>query len=220
LYVDIFDRYVDSAALTNDVAGLENGSLTRLQLVQFLLQSHEFHTMEARNIIARVGGDYSSNSIPAYALEMDKGTTDEQIDVQTFETLPGYAPSTSNQNFISALYSDAFDRIASSVEIAGWLDKLQGGESRDAVVTAFFTSHEYHSIRVQGLYQYYMREAIDNSTLASLTALLDSGAPEEAATAQILTSADYPSQAIIPQQLGQVVVGSGGRSNPPPPNFL
>jgi hypothetical protein len=159
------------------------------------------------------------NSIPAYALEMDKGTTDEQIDVQTFETLPGYAPATSNQNFISALYLDAFKRNASSAEIAGWLDKLQGGESRDAVVTAFFTSHEYHSIRVQGLFQYYMREAIDNSTLASLIALLDSGAPEEAATTQILTSADYPSQAIIPQPIGQggVVVT---RYNPPPPNFL
>src|SRR5262249_55739229 len=92
--------------------------------------------------------------------------------------------------FVMGLYSDVLGRAASSAEVAGWLQALQGGLSRDAVAQAFLTSREADLQIVDGFYRTYLQRPADPAGEQAAVAALQSGSLSPEALGEMFLASD------------------------------
>jgi hypothetical protein len=95
-----------------------------------------------------------------------------------------------NTGYVTGLYNQVLNRAPSQSELDGWVNALNGGESRMAVAVAFLTSTEYRTDLVQNDYSLYLGRAADANGLTNWLNALQAGATDQAVLAGILGSAE------------------------------
>src|SRR5262249_4498974 len=82
-----------------------------------------------------------------------------------------------NDGFLTALYSDALGRAVDPTALSGFGLALAAGFSRSQLALAVLTSPEYKTDLIQSYYQKYLRRPADQAGLTTFVALLGSQPP-------------------------------------------
>jgi hypothetical protein len=98
----------------------------------------------------------------------------------------------SNVAFVASLFGDVLGRAADPAGLASWVQYLQNGGSRQAVIQAFLTSPENYSDILAQDYLEYLGRPLDPGGKASfLAALLSGQATSDTVAEAILASNEY-----------------------------
>jgi hypothetical protein len=104
---------------------------------------------------------------------------------------PPAAPD-ANTAFVQGLYHSLLARDGEADGVAYWVNRLQTGDGRDAVVDAFWVGPEHRGLQVQHYYQTYLNRAPDAAGLAYWTQAFAAGGMTEAAMVlDFVQSAEY-----------------------------
>src|SRR5262249_42199450 len=99
-------------------------------------------------------------------------------------------PPTATYVWISHLYQDLLLRNGSDAEITSWVNLVNLGVSRPAIVNGFLYSPEYRTRVVQNLYQTLLRRNVDAASLNGWVLFLATGTPAQM-RAYLTGSAEY-----------------------------
>jgi CSLREA domain-containing protein len=97
-----------------------------------------------------------------------------------------------NTSFVQGLYHNLLARGGEPGGRAYWVNRLQSGDSRDAIVDTFWVSSEHRGLQVQHYYHTYLNRAPDAAGLAFWTQAFTAGGMTEAAMVlDFVMSAEY-----------------------------
>jgi len=193
LYADLLSRPLDATGQATFVGGLDNGQMTRGQIVQDLLTSNEYRSAVVQNLYeSYLHRAADPSSLIGFSTLLANGSSDESIaallagSTEFFNDNGG-----TNAGFLNALYQDALGRAADPAGLAFWQRALQTGTTRTQVATAIFGSSEYLTDLVQKLYQRFLRRPADSTGLTAFVPPLENGAHDEAVIAALVGSVEY-----------------------------
>ena len=95
-----------------------------------------------------------------------------------------------NQGFVTGLYTDVLNRTPTSAEVNGWVTLLNSGTSRTAVATMFLTSTEYRTDLIMSDYETFLGRKADPAGLAGWLNAFAAGAKDQEVLAAIFGSAE------------------------------
>lgn len=93
-----------------------------------------------------------------------------------------------NQGYVLGLYKDVFDRVPTATELDGWVNLLNGGESRLAVAISFLTSMEYRTELIEADYATFLGRPADAIGLDAFLKAMQAGATDQEVLATIFGS--------------------------------
>jgi hypothetical protein len=105
--------------------------------------------------------------------------------------------------FVDGLYRHVLGRPADPDSLVAWVQELQSGVSRAAVVDAVWNSPEHRGIEVDRLYQTFLNRSPDAAGRASWVQAMLAGASEMDVARALIDSAEF--QADHPDNTGYVV---------------
>jgi hypothetical protein len=167
-YQDLLGRSVDFGGFRSWSSQLNAGLLTRTQFAQAVLNGTEYLSNLVKGYYWKYlqhAGDTAGISYWVNRLQTD--LTVEQVQ-EAFVNSTGYhAYSSTNTDFVQAVYLDVLGRAGSPSEVAWWTNTYLASHTRSDLVTAFFSSTEYFTNLVKGYYQQYLHRAADTDGLNS-----------------------------------------------------
>ncbi len=195
MYRDFLNREGDDGGIEYWVNKLDTGTLTRIDIIQSFLNSHEFSNIVAP-IIRLYRASYSRepfSPFPDYdgllgnaallRAGLPLAEISEQFEVSyTFTEQYG---SMSNLEFVLSVYSNALGRVAESAEVQYWLDKLDGNEiSRGRMLMGFSESSEFkaknlNSTEVAMMYLGLLKRRPESGGFNYWKENLDNGVPNQ-----------------------------------------
>jgi Domain of unknown function (DUF4214) len=96
-----------------------------------------------------------------------------------------------NALFIEGLYANLLGRAADPAEVTGWVQALNAGAGRSAVVQGFLISAEWATDEVNALYFQALARQADPLGLSLFTPKLQAGAPLEVVVDNLFASTEY-----------------------------
>jgi SdrD B-like domain/Domain of unknown function (DUF4214) len=121
------------------------------------------------------------------------------------------AALSSNAEFVNSLYVSILGRTADSGGLAGWLNYLGSGGTRQGLVNAIWTSTEHRWRQVTALYQTFLGVNPDQGALNYYANLMQNGASELSVAATIAggpqVAAMFPTQTAYVVRLFDVALG-------------
>lgn len=105
--------------------------------------------------------------------------------------LPPREQTTGDERFVHALSVDFLSRPADDVTVAGLLDAIRSGRSRDEIVARFATSDEWVSALITGYYRATLGRAPDAAGLRHWVDVIGEGATPAAVAADFYASDEY-----------------------------
>jgi streptogramin lyase len=177
LYQDLLHRQADPGGLSHWTVALNQGQLTRAQVVQHFLASPEYQTRVVQDLyhmLLRRAADAGGLSI--WTNFLAQGGTAEQVEAQLLSS-PEYfgrrGGGTTN-GFLAAVFQDVLGRTVDPVGAQMWNSQLASGASRLAVVAGILASSEAQQDQVQALYCRLLHRIADNVGLNTFTTFLQS----------------------------------------------
>ncbi|WP_127112547.1 DUF4214 domain-containing protein [Shimia sediminis] len=191
LYNNVLDRDPEAQGLTNWVNALENGVLTREQVVLGFSESAEFQAATSIPSLtyswASFQAGWTDNVFRLYQAAFDRapdlgGLTNWTAALANGMTLEeavaGFVGSaefqltygaTMNTQFVTLLYNNVLDRDPDMGGLAAWVDQLESGTlTREQVVIGFAESPEFISNSFESLVT-YLRELGEGDRLSGGT---------------------------------------------------
>jgi uncharacterized delta-60 repeat protein len=192
LYFDLLNRSPDPVGLKGWTQVLDEGRATRTQVVLAIEHSAEYFAHVVDTLYAEtlersadpVGRAFWSNFLAA-------GGTSDTLRTLLFLSPEFVQKHTDNTELVTALYRDALRRQPTAAETQVWLQALNNGASRTAVIEAIVNGAEAGRLSVDLLYQRFLKRNADPGGLAVLSTLLLNGAPTEELIAFIAGSDEY-----------------------------
>ncbi|HLJ92666.1 MAG TPA: DUF4214 domain-containing protein [Gemmataceae bacterium] len=192
VFPDLLQRPVDSAGLAHYSGLLESG-VSRMQIVQQIESSDEYHKLVVTDLYRRILGrspDDSGNA--TYTNFLNQGGTAEQVGAfllgsDEYLKIAGG----SNTGFLQAIYPLTLHRPIDSSGAQSWGQALAGGTSRSAVAAAILASLESDQLETEVLYANFLHRSPDPSGLDTFTNLLQRGVPDETVSAILIGSDEY-----------------------------
>ncbi len=99
--------------------------------------------------------------------------------------------SDSTTLFVAKLYESVLKRTGSSPEIAGWVQAIAAGASRELVGQSFWQSPEHRGLQVDGFYAAYLQRQADPSGRSAWVQALVAGSSEIEVSLGFLTSSEF-----------------------------
>jgi uncharacterized protein YkwD len=204
-YPDILGRTIGSGEMTAWLVWLQQGNGTLNDVANGMLHSGEYQQHQWAGWVQSAYQTYLHRSAGAGEIAgwdglFQTGLTKGNFIAAVIMSPEGQSHFTSNSQFVSALYTDLLGRTASTTEVQGWLNLLQTGTSRGAVVYGFLGSGEYHwHLAVSEAAQVYvgwLGRAAGASELAAWANLMTTGLSLEGFEAAVLGSAEYYARAL------------------------
>jgi hypothetical protein len=182
----VLDRNADPGGLGYWTGVLNNGSQTRLQVVQGIRNSPEHFGQEIDAFFTTLLGRTSDPSGRAYWVgQLEAGMREEAI-AAAFLNSPEYL-SKGDKYFVDAMYQSLLGRSFDAQGEAVWLNALGDDATGSAthpasmthaqVINSFLFSTESLSRLVQGYYTVYLQRVADSVGLNSWVAQLQQGVP-------------------------------------------
>ena len=119
-----------------------------------------------------------------------QGGTDEGTVMRGFILSNEFSGLTNNSQFVSLMYYSLLGRIEESAGFNGWLNALNAGTSRDAVLQAFLRSEEGLNRVIDGMFQTYLKRSGTAGDLGAFRTFLNTKTFGAAATL-MLASAEF-----------------------------
>src|SRR5262249_47715955 len=108
--------------------------------------SAEHRGLEVDQLYSQIlGRTADAGGRAAFVNALLNGATEQDVAAQLFASGEYQAAHPSDPVFIAALYQQLLSRDPSNAEISGWVQALQNGLSRNAVIRAFLTSSEFYT---------------------------------------------------------------------------
>ncbi|HEV3080369.1 MAG TPA: kelch repeat-containing protein [Gemmataceae bacterium] len=193
VYLDLLHRSADAAGAAAFLNLLNQGLLTRPQMVLSVEASVEYRTEQINAIYEKLlHRPVDSASLNAWLGFLAGGGTYEQIDEFVAASAEFFiASGGSNDSFLNALYQDALGRAPDPAGRSGMEQILAGGGSRTQVTTIVFTSLEYDLDLVNIWYETFLHRPADATGLNNFASALGQGTRDETIVADIVGSVEY-----------------------------
>jgi hypothetical protein len=194
LYRDLMRREVDHAALAYFSTALDQGTLTRWQVVTTLEGSAEYEA----GVVTRLYAGLLQRPPDPVGLQqgvafLQNGGTREQL-LAAVVGSPEYFQKRGGgtaAGYVNALYQDALGRDADAAGLAYWVRFLAAGGDRTAVAAAVLASDEFRGPVVDDFYQTYLHRPADGGSRALLLQAWRQGESGEQIAATLLASDEY-----------------------------
>jgi autotransporter-associated beta strand protein len=194
VYRDLLHREADPGGLASWASALDQGLITRTQLVFALESSTEYRS----NVVDALYVHYlhrhaDPGGLSAYVNAMAHGFTDEQIAASlagSDEYFINRGGSTAD-GFITALYLDALNRQPDPQGRQAFEQALSFHVSRLQVATSVLGSFEYKSDLVFGYYSSFLHRSPDPNGQNAWATAMTQGLTDEQVIAAIIGSPEY-----------------------------
>jgi Bacterial Ig-like domain (group 3)/SdrD B-like domain/Domain of unknown function (DUF4214)/Putative Ig domain/CARDB len=200
VYRAVLDRNADPTGLAIWTSALQNGSLTRLAVVQGIRNSPEHFQDEVTDfyftILDRAPDPAGLN---AWVQTLQDGVPEEQV-AADFLNSPEYL-SKGDRYFVDHMYEALLGRTYDPAGEAAWLNLLGDDSSGTAthpaslthaqVIQDFIYSQESLTRLVEGYYQVFLQRPADATGLSDWLALLGQGQPFSTIGEQFLASDEF-----------------------------
>jgi len=197
LYHDLLGRPASSADLAYWTNLLDQGSLTRTQVVAQITGSAEYDSDVVQGLyqkVVRRGADPGGLSF--FTSFLAQGGTEEQAEAQLLGSGEFYSKSGgTNAGFLNALYQVVLNRPIDASSLQTWEQALANGTSRTALATAVLGSKEAETDELQNFYQQLLHRPADPAGLAAFLQELQQGTPGVQVIAALAGSAEYAQDA-------------------------
>jgi hypothetical protein len=194
VYLDLLERSPDDGGLTTFTSALNKSQLTRMQMVQAITNSVEYHTLEVQGLYGRLlGRSADPAGLTNWVNFLSHGGTEEQLEailIGSGEYFSNRGAGTSN-GFLQSVYSDVLRRPIDPGGAQTWGQAFTNGTTRTAVAAAILASRESDQIEVQDLYGLVLHRAADTSGLNTFTNALQQGMTNELVLAILASSDEY-----------------------------
>jgi streptogramin lyase len=177
LYQDLLRRQADPGGLSFWTGALNQGQLTRIQVVQNFLASPEYRTDVVKGLYhVLLGRSADPVGLGTWTTFLAQGGTGEQVVAQLLasdEYFSSRGGGTAN-GFLAAVYQDVLARTIDPAGSQTWGQVLAGGASRLSVVAGILASTEAIQDQVEMLYLQFLHRNADPSGLSNSTSFLQS----------------------------------------------
>jgi hypothetical protein len=194
VYLDLLERSPDGGGLTTFTTALNNSQLSRMQVVQAITNSVEYHTLEVQGLYGRLlGRSADPAGLTNWVNFLNQGGTEEQLEAiligsgEYFINRGAGTPS----GFLQSVYSDVLRRPIDPGGAQTWGQAFTNGTTRTAVAAAILASRESDQIEVQDLYALVLHRAADTSGLNTFANALQQGMTNELVLAILASSDEY-----------------------------
>jgi PKD repeat protein len=194
LYNDLLHQAPDATSLAMWTSHLDNGSLTRQQVVAAILSNPGYHGVEVQDqYLALLHRQADPADVANFSNFLAQGNTIESLQA-ILAGSPEYYQNRgggTNDGFLNALFEDALGRPVDAATQANMERALASGVSRTAIATVVFGSHEHQGHLVQQLYERFLGHPPSASELDSQVSALQSGARDDDVIAGLVRSTEY-----------------------------
>jgi RHS repeat-associated protein len=194
LYHDLLGRPADSAGLAAWTSLLEQGSLTRGQVVGQIIGSQEYETLAVGMLYEQfLHRPADATGLGAFVQLLAQGGSAEQVEAALLGSGEYFTTrgSGTNAGFLGAVYQDVLHRAIDPAGLQAWQQALASGSSRATVASAILNSREAETDQVQALYQEFLHRDADAGGLSAFVAVLQRGTPSVQVSVALLGSAEY-----------------------------
>jgi N-acetylneuraminic acid mutarotase len=193
VYLDLLHRPADQGGFSAFLGLLNQGQITRSQLVLIVEASTEYRTDQInaiyQTLLHRPADPVGLNFLLGFLAE---GGTYEQIDAFVAGSEEFFTDSGgTNDGFLNALYQDALGRAPDAAGRSAFDQFLAHGGSRTQVATMVYTSTEHRIDLVNSWYVAFLRRPADLLGLEGFVAALMQGVRDETVIAAIVGSDEY-----------------------------
>jgi len=198
MYQDLLGRPADSAGLANWTNLLDQGSLTRTQVVSQVTASQEYESDVVKNLYQKVlRRDADQNGLSFFTNVLAHGGSAEQVEAQLLGSAEYFSTrgGGTNAGFLGALYQDVLHRAIEANGLQTWMQALAKGASRTAVATAVLGNLEAETDEVQYLYQELLHRPVDTGGLSTFVQELQLGTPGVRVIVALVGSTEYAQNA-------------------------
>lgn len=185
LYNNVLDRAPDATGLANWSGRIDEGVMSRAQVVQGFSESAEFINETAAPALAfsaaGLQAEFADDVYRMYRATLDRDPdlngfsnwSERMADGMTFITaVSGFTRSaeftqtygaTSDQGFVTLLYDNVLDRAPDAAGLANWSGRLESGAmSREQVVQGFAQSSEFIIATMPDLGDWIRGQGVDD----------------------------------------------------------
>ncbi len=175
LYQALLGRSADPTGLVAWVQELHNG-VPRFQVVAAIAASTEARGLEVDQLYASFLHRPADAAGRAFWVSLlTSGVSEADVAGNIIGSGEYQSAHSDNNTFVAGLYADVLGRTASAGEVAGWVQTLQTGVSRDAVAAAFLTSQEAYLGMLDFDYRHFLHRGVDPAGQQSWLSQLLSG---------------------------------------------
>jgi hypothetical protein len=175
LYQNILGRAADPAGLAFFVEKLQNGT-SRLQVVDSLWTSPEHRTLEVDQLYALFLHRMPDPAgLTGWVNGFLAGASEDQVASGILASDEYRLAHADDASYVTGLYNDVLGRTGAPTEIAGWVQALQNGTSRQAVALDFLDSTEAAQNVIAVCHTHYLHNAGDASQDQGLLTSLGNG---------------------------------------------
>jgi outer membrane protein assembly factor BamB len=202
VYSDLLRRPADAVGLTYWSTAIDGGQ-PRYQIAVRFTSSIEYRGEQVQDDYLRflrraVDGSLYSGGEQYWIGYIARGGTFEGLEenlVASDEYLVSRGGGT-NDGYVTAVYNDLLGRSPDDQGRTYWVGRLDGGESRAVIATAFLTTTEAYQQRVSGWYEAsvggpYMHHPPDTNGLDYWVNLMQGGFRDENVIASLIGSEEY-----------------------------
>jgi hypothetical protein len=196
VYRTLLGRAADGDGLVGWVVQLHNGA-SRADIVQGIWASAEHRGIEVDHFYSTfLHRSADTGGRAAWVNLLLAGANEADIARMFIASSEYQAAHSDNSSFVSGLYADVLGRVPTSGEVAGWVQTLQAGVSRDGLAVAFLTSAEAYGRMIDCDYRLFLNRSADAAGKQGWLALLTGGqlTPQMVSIA-FLASDEYYAQA-------------------------
>ena len=197
LYVDLLHRNADPQGLQFATQLLNEGSVSRAQLVLMFEGSLEYRGIEVEDFYEKYLGRLADpQGLAVWEAFLGNGGAMLQLEAKILgspEYFAGHGRST-NQGLVDAIYTDLLGRSPDPTGSLFFNKYLASGGSHVGLAELVLNSPEDDIIRLKSYYEEFLRRDIDAVGQAFWENLLEQGVPDEVVIAGIVGSNEYFSQ--------------------------
>jgi hypothetical protein len=169
---------------------LQNGA-PRIQVVDGIWTSAEHRGVEVDQFYATFfHSSPDAASRAAWINQLLAGVSEADVERQLLTSSDYTAAHPDFVSFITGLYTDVLGRSPSSSDLAGWVQTMQAGTTRDALAFSFVNSSEAELDSIDFCFTHYLHATGDPAVEAGLLANIRNGLATPAATTEALLASD------------------------------
>jgi hypothetical protein len=204
-YRDLLSRTIGPAELNGWLNWLQQGNGTLNDAAGGILHGVEFQDRVWAGWVQSTYQTYLHRSagpaeVAAWTGLFQNGLTQSNFVAAVITSPEGQGQFAGNSQFVATLYIDLLGRTASGAEVTAWVNLLQSGTSRNAVVYGFLNSGEYQWHLAVGevaqVYQGWLGRTAGATEVTAWANLLITGLTLPGFEAAVVTSSEYYARAV------------------------
>jgi hypothetical protein len=176
LYHLVLNRDADAGGLASWVTALENNTVSFAQVSTTFYHSTEYLTdLVESYYVTYLGRQGDAGGVASWVAALASGATVQQVVFQ-FLASPEYSTlHSSNVDFVESLYANILGRTGDSGGVTSFVNSLNSGTPRGAIIPIFLGSAEHDERVIQSLYVVFLARQGESSGVQGWLTNLEAG---------------------------------------------